>query len=173
MRNADSICADVDRGLVVVAQLKQLKDELKSLEERLKQDALDRPDEHEPLVDEEREGRQFIAVGTELRLPIVITADKLVQSFTAHSKVHTRIEPFACGKLLSFFAPTTTYEAIEDDGKAFRALAVELLGEQAPRFIAACRSVDRDGIPKSDVKVEWQQAAAHAKLEEAAEPALA
>lgn len=168
LRDADAICADVDRGLEVVAQLAALKNELKAIESRLTADALARPDEHEPLRDEAREGRQFIAIGSALSLPIVITADKLVGEFTTDSPVHQRIARVAGELLPHFFKPVSGFANRFKDGKAFRLQAVELMDADAPAFIAACRAVDKDGIPKSDIKLEWEAAAAHAKLAEVA-----
>lgn len=169
LRDADAIAADVDRGLVLVAQMAEAKEELKAIETRLKADALARPDEHEALADAEREGRQFIAVGSELALPIVLTADKLVGQFMPGSKEHDRIAATVNPLELSIFYRTVKLLVNEfDDGKEFRAKAAEQLGERAPAFIAACVAVDRHGIPKSDIKCEWSAAAAHAKLAEAA-----
>ena len=167
MRDADDIREDVDRGLQIAAMLTKLKEALRALETRLKMDALDRPDEHEPLADQEREGRQFLAIGTELVLPIVMTADKLVQTFGEGSKVGQRIVAAADGHLADFYTRSITHGIAFEDGKAFLAAAVAILGEKAPAFIAACVAVDKDGIGKSDIRVEWQQAAARAKLAEA------
>lgn len=160
MRALSSIAADVDRGWQIITTALAEKAELKALEARLKQDALDRPDEHEPLADADREGRRFLAHGTRLALPIVLTADKIVMSFAADSEVHARIATASDGKLLAFYTPKTTYESAAEDGKEFRRLAGETLGEKAPAFIAACLARDKYGIPKSDLRCEWTQAAA-------------
>lgn len=168
LRDADAIAADVDRGLAVFAILRELETELKEIEARLKADALARPDEHEPLADAKREGRQFIAVGSAYTLPIIITADKLVGEFAAGSPVHQRIEAAAGGIMAHFFRPVSAFANRFKDGKAFRLQAAELMEGDAPAFIAACRAVDKDGIPKSDIKLQWEAAAAHTELEEAA-----
>jgi hypothetical protein len=52
---------DVDRGLVIVAMIKDLKEELKGIETRLEKAGL--AGEQIDLIDEEREGRQFLARG--------------------------------------------------------------------------------------------------------------
>lgn len=166
MRALSKITEDVDRGFALVALLASGAKELKAVEARLKQDALDRPDEHEPLKDADREGRQFTAMGTKLNLPIVLTADKIVGSFAQASKVHKRIGSVLASiegaKLETFYQSETTFKTTTEDGKAFRALAADRLGEDAARFITACIAVDKDGVPKSDIKCEWTQAAAEA-----------
>lgn len=167
MRAAKSIAGDVDRGLAIVQSMLALKGELAEIEERLIADALARPDEHRALADAEREGRQWIAQGSECALPIVFTADKLVKEFVAEGAVAKRIGDAVAYPLFdTFFAKVISYEAKVKDGKKFRALAAEVLGEAAPGFIAACRVVDKFGIPKSDQKIEWNAAAAAAKLAE-------
>jgi len=163
-----SIRADVDRGFEVVAEIETLKKELKGITARLTQDALDRPDQHAPLADAERLGKQFIARGTALALPIVITADKLVQTCAVGSEVEKRIAAAAGDQLDAFYKLAQTRENIFADGQLFRIQAAVHLGDKAPAFIAACRAVDKHGIPKNDVRIEWQAAAALAKLEEVA-----
>lgn len=158
MRTPAEIRKDVDRGAEIVAEMAALKREKESIEARLKQDALDRPDEHEPLADAEREGRQFLARGSKSVVPIVFTADLLVKSFATGSKLHSRIYT-AAGRddirLHSFYAPANKFEAVIKDGLAFRRKAPEIFGELAPGFIAACRALDKHGVPKSAIKVEW------------------
>lgn len=166
MRSAKTIAADVDRGLAIVAEQKRLKEELDALETRLIKDALERPDEHVPLADEQREGRQFIARGTDVALPIVFTADKLVATFTEEGAIAKRImDALPYPQFDRFYKKVVGYAMIPKDGQRFRVLAAELLGPEAPAFIKACRAVDKFGIPKSDEKIEWHAAAAGKGLE--------
>ncbi len=172
-RDADAIALDVDRGVEVVAQIGKLKEELNGITARLTADALMRPDEHEPLKDADREGRQYLAVGSRYELPLIITADKIVGQFQLNSptekRILTRLAAIALeDKLPFFFQKVTVWEGCFDDGKEFRAAAAEHLGEHAPAFIAACVARDKDGIPKSDIKIAWESAAAHTELKEAA-----
>jgi hypothetical protein len=169
MRANLKISQDVDRGFGLVKLIALAEKELAEIEQRLKQDALDRPEAHEPLKDAAREGRQFTAQGTLIALPIVFTADKIVQSFADGSSVHHRITAAADGKTTAFFTPVKTWKAAVKDGKEFRARAAELLGGLAPAFITACLAVDKDGVPKSDIRCEWDQAAATAAKEGGAE----
>lgn len=159
MRSSATIAADVDRGLDVYLRIQALEAELAALEARLTQDALDRPDRHETLADPKREGRQFLAAGTNATLPIVLTADKLVQSFHANSETARRILRLAGAAFNEFFRSVETWQTRERSGKKFRDLAASLLGPKAPEFLAACRQLDADGHPRSDIKVEWQSAA--------------
>ena len=121
MRSAAAIARDVDRGAEIIVQRKALDAELKELEARLETDALARPDEHEPLADADREGKQFLAAGTGITLPIVFTADKLVKTFAPKSDVHERIEAASDGQLLRFYRLKPVYECTQKDGKAMRA----------------------------------------------------
>ena len=56
-----------------------------------------------------------------------------------------------------FFSLSQVYESKVKDGKQFRSKAAELLGPRAPAFITACLARDKHGMPKSDVKVEWEE----------------
>ena len=144
----------VDRGIVVRAELERLKIELKGIEARLQKYGL--AGEHVELKDAEREGRRWLAHGSKLIVPVVFTADKIVGSFKAGSPVHGRIDKAADGRLHEFFAMETTFENLFEDGKRFRAAADGVLGAKGPAFITACLAVDKFGIPKSDVKVCWE-----------------
>ena len=56
-----SIQADVDRGIEIRSEMEELKAQLKEIEARLTKAAL--RSEQVPLVDADREGRQFLAKG--------------------------------------------------------------------------------------------------------------
>ena len=144
----------VDRGLEIRADIEKLKLELKSIESKLEKFGLN--GQHEELKDADREGRRWLARGTSQIVPVIFTADKIVGSFKANTPTHNRIQKASDDKLSFFYTPCTTYESLFDDGKKFRAHADELLGkEAAPKFITACLSVDKHGIPKSDIKILW------------------
>jgi hypothetical protein len=145
----------VDRGIVIRAELEKLKVELKGIEARLTKYGLN--GEHVELKDAEREGRRWLAHGSKLIVPVVFTADKIVGSFKADSPVHGRIDKAADGRLHEFFAKETTFANLFEDGKRFRTSAEEVLGAaKGPPFITACLAVNKFGIPKSDVKVCWE-----------------
>lgn len=152
-----SLQALVDRGFAIKAEMAKLKTELDEIEEKLQKAGL--AGEHHELKDADREGRRFLARGSKKILPVVFTADKIVGSFKKNSDVHTRIAALAHGHLASFYAETITFENVHKDGKAFRTAADHILGKTfAPPFITASLSVDKHGIPKSDVKIEWDKA---------------
>lgn len=151
--------ADVDRATVLIAELVKAKDELDMIEARLKAHALAHPEEQQALEDADREGKQYLAQGTELGVPVVITADSLVQSFLPESVVHQRLMAEFPHDYKRFFARVTRYETMQDDGKKFRAGVRELLGDRAPAFITACLSRNKDGIPKNVIKVDWKRLA--------------
>lgn len=156
-----AIAALVDRGRALHGQIDSLKGELKEIEEALCAAALRRSDEHEPLADAEREGRQWIAHGTSHAVPVIMTADKLVQSFAADSPKHQELNLLlGDARLRFFFTPKTTWGTMQDDGKKFRRLLSERLpADLAAKTLTACLARDKHGIPKSDVYPDWDRAA--------------
>ena len=148
--------AAVDRGLEIVAKVSELKEEFKAIEETLRAAAL--AGDQVDLVDPEREGKQFIAGGTTKTVPVVITADMIVQSFTDGTPVHARMEAVAGDKLPLFYHKKTTWEILAKSGKAFRLEAAGILEEKAPAFITASLARDKLGIAKNQIKVEWDRA---------------
>jgi hypothetical protein len=150
--------ADVDRGLQIVGELKMLQEELDRIEARLEAAGLD--GEQVELNDPDREGRQFLARGSEKIVPVVFTADLLVQSFQDNSDVHRRIVlAIPAGHYVrDFFRPVRVFKTLFDSGKQFRAKAAELFGESAPTFISACLQRDKESIPKSKVVIAWDRA---------------
>lgn len=161
MSSIESIFAtaqDVDRGLAIHRQIKALEQELAEINARLAEVALNGP--QVDLGDPELEGKQFIAQGTEVKLPIVITSDAIIGTCAEDSKNHLAIKAAAEGLFPKFYQRVVGYKMIPKDGKAFRLQARELLGDKAPAFIDVCKSRDKDGIPKNAVKVEWDRAEA-------------
>lgn len=166
---SDSIRSLVDRGLQVVAEIAARQKELKGIEDKLRGVASDRSDQHVPLKAEAREGRQYLARGSALIVPVVFTADKLLGSFQLGSKDAQRIASAPSPEHFpTFWKPWNGFENRFDDGQKFRARAEALLGDAAPAYINACLARDKDGLPKSDIKIEWKHAAAEAKLAEVA-----
>jgi len=158
-----SVRADVDRGLAIVATFETLKKELKEIQDRLGAAALHGV--QVDLEDPEREGKQFLAPGTDRIVPVVLTADSIIQSFVKDSKAHKTISQVAGDKLPHFYLPKTTFELVLPSGKAVRAKAAEIFGfEDAPPFVSACLARDKHGIPKSTIKVEWERAEKKAEV---------
>lgn len=148
----------VDRGLQIVAELERLKVEKKEIDEELEKRGLERSAEHVDLKDEDREGKRWLAAGSEKIVPVVFTADKLVGSFAKGSPVHLKILNAAEDQLQTFFKRVEGFENRFDNGKKFRNIAREILGDKAPAFITACLARDKNGVPKSDIKIEWDKA---------------
>lgn len=119
-----------------------------------------------PLAEAEREGKRVLApAGGGLCLPIVFTSDELIGSFQIDSAKHKELlgllsaiapEEMTGEDLLKlFFRQPHKMERIQKDGHKFRRLVFEVLPKtDAPKFIAACRAVDADGIPKSKTVVD-------------------
>ena len=155
-----SLRADVDRGLEIREEVEKLQTELKAIEVRLKDAGLN--GHQVELVDAEREGRQYLAGGTSRVVPVIFTSDLLVGEFGRDTKKHLEIMDAVQNKtgVLQFFKPVSKFENRFDSGKKFRALASEVFGDLAPKFITACVARDKDGIPKSAIKVMWDDATA-------------
>ena len=152
-----SVRQDVDRGLEIREQMEKLKTELKDIETRLQHAALH--GEQVDLQDADREGRQYLATGSERIVPVILTADKIIGEFGRDSQRHLQIMDAIENRtgVLKFFKPVSKFENRFDNGKKFRANAAEVFGELAPAFITACLARDKDGIPKSDIKILWQE----------------
>lgn len=161
-----NIAEKIDRGVQIIALMVALKKELEGITEDMGSFARRHPEQHKPLGDPEREGRQFLAKGLQFTVPVVLTADKIVGEFSQGGDKATLITAAAGDHFNQFFKPVKKWENRIADGKKFRDLADELLGAAAPAFVTACKALDKDGIPKSDVKIEWQSAVAAKKLEE-------
>lgn len=156
-----SLRADIDRGLAITEELEKLAAELKDIEVRVKHAALH--GEQVELNDADREGRQFIAAGTQRVVPVILTSDMIVGEFGARSARHLQIVRAASSdqaNLEEFFKPVNKFENVFDSGKKFRKHADEIFGAKAPLFITACIARDKAGIPKSAIKVMWGDAGA-------------
>ena len=153
-----SIRADVDRGIEIRALMETLKAELKDIDTRLQHAALH--GEQVELNDAEREGRQYLAAGSDRIVPVILTADLIIGEFVRDSKRHLEIMDAMQNRtgLHDFFKPVHKYENRFDSGKKFRMRAAEVFGKElAPKFITACVARDKDGIAKSSIKVAWDE----------------
>jgi hypothetical protein len=147
----------VDRGLEIVAAEKALDAELEKIVAELEHHGLEHSAQHEDLADADRDGRRWFANGTEVSVPMIFTADKLVGEVATKSPKRVEIEAAAGRFFRAFFKPVSGYVNLFKDGKQFRKHAHELLGSEAPAFITACVARDKNGIAKSDVKILWNE----------------
>jgi hypothetical protein len=159
--------ADVDRGLELVRLIEAHKKELKAITVRLQARAL--KGTQEALKDAGREGTRYLAKGTGVEVPIIVTADCIAKSFADGSPAHARAESAAHGQLPKFYRKKTIWELLTKDGKKFREEAAAFLGDNAPDFIAACRSLDKHGIPKNGITIRWNGDEPDVENEEAEE----
>lgn len=151
-----SLQTDIDRGLVLVKLIAELQAELDEITERIEAAGLAGP--HVPLEDKAREGRQFLGAGSNVILPVVITADSLVQSFPDGSPIHDTIKAAAGDHFGQFYRPSNKWETRQKDGQKFRELAATVMGKTAPAFITACLAKDKLGIPKNKLVIAWDRA---------------
>jgi len=151
------LTALVDRGLQLYRQIEDAKKELKRIEEALKAHAL--TGDQQPLNDPDRDGRQYLAQGTSETVPIILTADILYQSFADGSTIHQAAAAIAGDDLITLYRPITTWKMLAKTGKAFRAEAhAQLHPTCAAKLITALTTRDKDGIPKSQIRTEWDRA---------------
>jgi hypothetical protein len=162
----------VDRLLELEKQLKELAAEKKEIEERLEAWALEHTEEHKPLEDAGREGRRVMLSGRRCRVPLVFTSDLIIGSFQDGSPKHRELlgilsgdeytDPDARPALLEkFFKKPSKWEVRIDDGAKFRACVAEWLHPNtAPKFLAACKAVDKHGIAKSKTGFDFKAAQA-------------
>lgn len=148
----------VDEAIQLRAEIAARTARLKEVESLIEAAALQGP--HQDLADPDREGKQFRACSASGRvLPVIFTSDNLIQSFQDKSDKHNELLEIAGpDHLRRLFKRPTKWETMFTDGHKFRAAARELLPEaDAIRFLAACRQVDKAGIPKSSTKFAWDQ----------------
>lgn len=151
-----NVKALVDRGLELREHIDKLEKELEWVEAKLK--AIGLKSDQEDLKDAEREGKRWLAHGTQRVVPVIFTADKLIGSFQLNSALHSQVKVLAGEDLKVFFKLTQVFKNQFENGKKFRGTAAEVLGAKGPAFVTACLSRDKGGVPKSDIKVEWDSA---------------
>lgn len=147
---------DIERGLQIRAQIKELEAELKIIEERIQLVA--EQGQQVPLKDEDREGKKFVARGRSAIVPVIFESDLLIASFLPDSDTHKALAKIAGDKLPLFFKPVNKYERVQDDGRDFRRVARTNLEPDAfAQFIKAATAMKKGGIPKSRVFVGWKE----------------
>ena len=155
-----SVATLTARGYSLYIEITARQSELDDIEKKLKEHAL--KGEQIDLQDADREGKQFLAQArTEdglLTVPVVITADLTTKSFEDGGKTHQQLTLLGGQQLSAFFRRTVTFKSLFDSGKELRAVAAERLGDRAPAFLAALVVKDKHGIPKNQIKVDWNRA---------------
>ena len=155
-------------GLQLYKNLTDVQEHLKYVEEQIVTIAQNRSDEHQPLADDEREGRRFFAKSgdgpDDPIVPVVFTADKLISSFKPGSPEHQRLEEATGGKIALLFTKETMFKRAARDGKTFRSQVRKNFGQDADDVIIAARDLDENSLPKNDIKVEWKDAATETEI---------
>ena len=165
------IPALTDRVNELNAQIARLAAERDGIEARLKAYALKHPEAHEPLKDEKREGRKLGFTGTRHSLNVVIASDLIIGTFPDSGAKHKELLGILCGEhgeneataeaaLKRFFDAPSKWENRYDSGVKFRSAVGEHLGSKmAVRFIAACTQVDKFGVKKNTISIDYKAAA--------------
>lgn len=162
MITAQQIASDVATGLQIKAEIARLKKHLDEIEDRLEQAALH--GEQIPLEDEDREGRQYLALGEEMLVPVRLESDLIAASFPLASPMHKAVLTAlglkdADENLYPFFKQSITYQRDSKDGHQFRKIARSNLDPKAAAaLISASIMRNKDGIPKSKTVVAWDDA---------------
>jgi hypothetical protein len=160
--NATKLKELTDEGLTLKDEISVREKRLKEIEKQLKAYAEANPTKHVLLKDEDREGTRLLVAGSALVVPVVFTSDLICQSFADDSDKLPEVRTLAAGYFGTFYKRSVTWEAAHTkaskfDGKAFRATARELLPDPEA-FIQACVRKNKDGIPVSQIRVEWNEA---------------
>lgn len=151
------ISKDVGRGLEIRAQLATLRTELKQIETRLEEAGLSGP--QVPLQEADREGKQFIARGTEHAVPVRFESDQLIASFPADGPLHRQLSDIAGDKFFELFKESHKYERATSDGYKFRSLARTLLEPtEFAKLIRSCTARDKSGLARSKTVIAWDDA---------------
>lgn len=152
------ISQDIERGITLRSEIKTLQAELKAIEKRLEQAGLE--GEQIPLQEADREGRQFLARCPKLELvvPIVFESDQIIASLQPDTATYDAVSIISGSHFGAFWQPVSALARIQKDGQSYRALARDLLGALAPKFIAASLQRDKSGIPKSRTLIAWDNA---------------
>lgn len=157
---AQQIAADIARGKEIVEEIKRLETELKAIESRLEQAGL--TGDQVPLQDKDREGKQYLARGEKIIVPVRFESDLIAGSFDPDSVMHKAVIA-ALGdqhlKLPLFFKDKRTFARVPKDGKAFRKIARKNLDpDTVAKLIHAVTQRDKDGIAKSKTVIAWDDA---------------
>jgi hypothetical protein len=163
----DEVPALVDRQSVIGAEISKMEAELEVIKYKLSLYALAQPRAERLKDDENRDGRRVRIPGTMGQSTIVtITADRLIASFKDGSPKHRELLDILTGDveasditaeelLTKYFAAPDTWSNRHKSGLHFRQAAAEYLtADTAAALIAACRQVDKHGVPKNAINVE-------------------
>ena len=149
----------IERGRDLVARIAADEAELKGIEAELRNRALAMP--HEPLTQDNREGRRATLRGDGQQLTVLFESDILKASFASDSPVAKSILPLLDpDQTKALFKKKTTYERAVKDGHKFRLQCAEILPQElSVKVIDLLKDRDRNGIVKSKSVIEWKSAA--------------
>lgn len=163
--NTTDITHLVDRGLQLHRSIEAAKAEMKEINKRISDYAAAHPEEHIPLEDPEREGTRYIARGSGFAIPVVFTADFILQKLRNGSDKLEYLKSIAGPAFRRFYRPADYHVVATEftaggmfNGVKFRAAAREHIPDHAEEFISAARMVDKNGIPISRTAVCWADA---------------
>ena len=145
----------IARGRALHVVIQEASDELERIEETLRSRALAMP--HEPLADENREGRRATLRDGAETLTVLFESDILKASFDADSAVAKAVLPLLDeSQQKALFKVKKTYKRMVEDGHKFRKLCAEILpAETSAKVIDLLKDRNKHGIVKSKTVIEW------------------
>lgn len=148
----------IARGRRLAAIIARAESELEAIEAILRSRALAMP--HEPLSEENREGRRARLRDEDQELTVIFESDVLKASFAADSPVAKKILPLLTKEQTAIlFREKRTFERAQKDGHKFRLAATETLGpDLAAQVIDHLKDRDKNGIVRSKSVIEWKAA---------------
>lgn len=154
-----NISKDIARGLAITAQIETLKTELDGIESRLESIALG--EDHLPLNEADREGRQAILKDAGYTLPVIFESDLIAGTLpdmgNAISIIRGAIPDPAL--LVKIWKPISGFARVAKDGQKYRQQLRALLPpETATTVLQASITRDKLGIPKSRTVIAWDRA---------------
>lgn len=153
----EQIAADIERGIVIKAEIARLVVELKEIEDRLEAAGL--RGEQIPLQNKNLEGKQYIARSAKHALPVRFESDLIAGSFAPDSVMHKEVVEITGEHFGKFFKRTVVFKRIQQDGEGFRKKARAILTPEAfAKLIKAVTMRDKKGIAKSKTVIAWDDA---------------
>jgi hypothetical protein len=142
----------VERGYALHQQVSTLNEELKTIKDLLKVEAIARPTEHVPLIEKGSEGEQWIATAQGCECRIVFPGAKLKTELDPSQPDFLTVKSLAGPHFKALFRKVTSFEPVEKE--KFRGQVTNLLTP-----MAASQLLELCSTP-TEPKAVWKERAA-------------